>query len=64
MRTKIYTLLLLVTCANLSWAQSAKSVILLYLDGGPAQTETFDPKPTAGRNYAGAKLEESAIKTN
>ena len=34
-------------------AQRAKSVILIYLDGGPAQTETFDPKPNAGRNYYG-----------
>jgi hypothetical protein len=28
-------------------------VILVYLDGGPAQTDTFDPKPKAGRNYYG-----------
>jgi hypothetical protein len=28
-------------------------VILIYLDGGPAQTDTFDPKPAAGRNYTG-----------
>ena len=34
-------------------AQRAKSVILIYLDGGPAQTETFDPKPNAGKNYYG-----------
>lgn len=34
-------------------AQTAKSVILVYLDGGPAQTDTFDPKPAAGRNYYG-----------
>ena len=34
-------------------AQRAKSVILVYLDGGPAQTDTFDPKPAAGRNYYG-----------
>jgi hypothetical protein len=34
-------------------AQRAKSVILVYLDGGPAQTDTFDPKPAAGRNYTG-----------
>ena len=35
------------------YAQRAKSVILVYLDGGPAQTDTFDPKPAAGRNYYG-----------
>ena len=34
-------------------AQRAKSVILVYLDGGPSQTDTFDPKPAAGRNYTG-----------
>ena len=34
-------------------AQRAKSVILVYLDGGPSQTDTFDPKPEAGRNYTG-----------
>jgi hypothetical protein len=35
-------------------AQRAKSVILIYLDGGPSQTDTFDPKPNAGRNYTGS----------
>ena len=35
-------------------AQRAKSVILVYLDGGPAQTDTFDPKPEAGRTYTGS----------
>lgn len=34
-------------------AQQAKSVILIYLDGGPSQTDTFDPKPNAGRDYYG-----------
>ena len=34
-------------------AQRAKSVILVYLDGGPSQTDTFDPKPEVGRNYTG-----------
>lgn len=33
---------------------SAKSVIYIFLDGGPAQTDMFDPKPTAGRDYFGA----------
>ena len=28
-------------------------MILVYLDGGPAQTDTFDPKPNASRDYYG-----------
>ena len=43
-------------------AQQAKSVILVYLDGGPAQTDTFDPKPEAGRNYTGSY--KGTAKTN
>lgn len=39
--------------ANFSFAQQAKSVILIYLDGGPSQTDTFDPKPEAGRDIVG-----------
>lgn len=34
-------------------AQQAKSVILVYLDGGPSQTDTFDPKPDATREIYG-----------
>ncbi len=34
-------------------AQRAKTVILVYLDGGPSQTDTFDPKPDAGRDIYG-----------
>jgi hypothetical protein len=34
-------------------AQQAKSVILIYLDGGPSQTDTFDPKPDATRDIYG-----------
>jgi hypothetical protein len=34
-------------------AQHAKSVILIYLDGGPSQTDTFDPKPDASRDISG-----------
>jgi len=34
-------------------AQHAKSVILIYLDGGPSQTDTFDPKPEATRDIFG-----------
>ena len=51
---KIYlTLVLLLAVGFGAYAQQAKSVILVYLDGGPAQTDTFDPKPEAGRNYCG-----------
>lgn len=31
----------------------AKSVIQIWMWGGPSQLETFDPKPNAGRNYCG-----------
>lgn len=51
---KIFLVLTLsITALFATYAQSAKSVILVYLDGGPAQTDTFDPKPEAGRNYYG-----------
>ncbi len=51
---KIYlTLIFVLATVAFAMAQSAKSVILIYLDGGPAQTETFDPKPAAGRSYYG-----------
>ncbi len=39
----------------------AKSVILLWMDGGPSQFDTFDPKPNAP---SGMKSEFGAIKTN
>ena len=43
---KIYlTSVLLLALSFAATAQRAKSVILVYLDGGPSQTETFDPKP-------------------
>lgn len=51
---KIYLILtLLLSVVIAAEAQTAKSVILIYLDGGPAQTDTFDPKPAAGRSYTG-----------
>ena len=43
-------------------AQQGKSVILVYLDGGPSQTDTFDPKPEAGREITGTL--KDAIQTN
>src|SRR5215218_257615 len=34
-------------------ATKEKSVILIWLDGGPSQLETFDPKPDAPAEYRG-----------
>ena len=34
-------------------AAKAKSVIWLFLNGGPSQVDTFDPKPGAGYDYCG-----------
>ena len=31
----------------------AKAVIQIWLWGGPAHTDLFDPKPKAGRDYTG-----------
>ena len=51
---KIYLTLSLLLALSLGMnAQRAKSVILVYLDGGPAQTDTFDPKPDSSRDYFG-----------
>jgi hypothetical protein len=38
----------------------AKSIIFVYLDGGPAQTDMFDPKPKAGKDYAGPYIKPIA----
>ena len=54
MRSIYLTVILLLAVVFGANAQRAKSVILVYLDGGPAQTDTFDPKPHAGRNYYGS----------
>ena len=53
MKRLYITLIALAAICFSGYAQSAKSVILVYLDGGPAQTDTFDPKPAMGRNYHG-----------
>ena len=53
MKRIVLTLTLLIAVVFGAEAQRAKSVILVYLDGGPSQTDTFDPKPEAGRNYTG-----------
>ena len=39
-----------------------QSVIYIYLDGGSSQTDTFDPKPDAGRDYVGNY--QNPIETN
>ena len=39
----------------------AKSVVEIWLWGGPSQIETFDPKPKADRDYNGGL---KAIPTN
>lgn len=36
-----------------SAARNGKSVILMWLDGGPSQLETYDPKPEAPAEYRG-----------
>jgi hypothetical protein len=36
-----------------SQTPKAKSVIQLWMAGGPTQTDTFDPKPQAGEDYTG-----------
>ena len=51
---KIYLTLSMMLALSLGInAQRAKSVILVYLDGGPSQTDTFDPKPDSSRDYYG-----------
>lgn len=41
---------------------AARSVIQIWLWGGPCHIDTFDPKPEAGREYTGAL--DQAIETN
>lgn len=62
MKRVYLTLTLLLAICFGAEAQKAKSVILIYLDGGPAQTDTFDPKPSQGRNYYGSY--KGVCKTN
>lgn len=61
-RTLYLTLILVLAVCFGATAQKAKSVILVYLDGGPAQTDTFDPKPNMGRDYHGSY--KGVCKTN
>jgi len=39
--------------ASAAKAAKAKSVIEIWLSGGPAHLDTFDPKPKAGNDYCG-----------
>ncbi len=39
------------TLPNLHHPAKAKSVIFLYMDGGPSQLDTFDPKPRLDREH-------------
>lgn len=43
-------------------APRAKSVIQIWMWGGPAHTDTFDPKPKAGYDYCGPL--DKTLKTN
>ncbi len=42
--------------------KKAKSVIFVFLAGGPSHTDTFDPKPAAGRDIIG--IYKTPLKTN
>ena len=55
---QVIVLLMLLLISNIAFSQpigkhTAKSVIFVFLDGGPAQTDMFDPKPKAGKDYFG-----------
>lgn len=41
------------TAASASGNTTAKSVIQIWMWGGPSQLDTFDPKPEAGADYCG-----------
>src|SRR6185503_4137171 len=45
----------------------AKSVIFLYMDGGPSQVDTFDPKPRLTKEHGqpfGMKMEPTQFNNN
>jgi hypothetical protein len=49
------------------FAPRAKSVIFLYMDGGPSQVDTFDPKPRLDRENGrpfGAKIQPTQFNNN
>jgi hypothetical protein len=41
----------LATAARTHFAAKAQSVVFLYMDGGPSQMDTFDPKPRLDREH-------------
>lgn len=46
---------------------TAKSIIFLYMDGGPSQVDTFDPKPRLTRDHGkpfGMKMEPTQFNNN
>lgn len=53
---------LIPTRANAAPAPRAKSVIQIWMWGGPSHLDTFDPKPGAGRDFCGPL--DKTIKTN
>jgi len=60
---KLFHLLILLFVAfQIGYSQQAKSVILIYLEGGPAQTDTFDPKPDTNRDFFGPL--KNVVQTN
>ncbi len=49
------------------YAPRARSVIFLYMDGGPSQVDTFDPKPRLTREHGktfGMKMERTQFENN
>lgn len=53
--------------AGLHHAARAKNVIFLYMDGGPAQMDTFDPKPRLTAEHGqpfGMKMEPTQFNNN
>ncbi len=49
------------------FAPRAKNVIFLYMDGGPSQVDTFDPKPRLAREHGrpfGMKMEPTQFNNN
>jgi hypothetical protein len=55
------------TLASLHHPAKARSVIFLYMDGGPSQMDTFDPKPLLTRENGkpfGEKIEPTQFNNN
>jgi hypothetical protein len=53
------------TLPTLHHAAKAKSVIFLYMDGGPSQVDTFDPKPLLDQEHGNAiKMKVPATQFN